>query len=120
MARILFLDDDPLVGMMARMALGRLGHAIDTFTASAPALTAFRESPGAYSLVVSDLHLGPECGFDFCKQVIELQPEACVLLVSGLIEAADVDRARDLGAVDLLSKADLLSRLPAMLAQACC
>lgn len=115
MSNILFVDDDPLVGMLTTMALGRLGHGVSSFTAVEPALNAFRRDPGAYDLVISDVHLGRESGFDLCHGVLAVRPEMPVVLASGLVEAADVERAHAAGAREILPKSEVLTRLPRLL-----
>lgn len=117
MGRILFVDDDPLVGMMTTMALGRLGHAVDAFTGVEAALEAFGRTPGAYALVISDVHLGRECGFELCRRAVALRPGVPVIMVSGLVEPADEARAREAGAIDLLAKSEVLTRFDTALAR---
>jgi len=115
MRKILFVDDDPLVGMMTTMALGRLGHAVETFTSGAPALEAFRRDPHAWDLVISDIHLGPECGFDLCRSILETRPGMRVIMASGLVDSGDVERARSIGVSEVLPKSEVVTEFAQLL-----
>lgn len=115
MRKILFVDDDPLVGMMTTMSLRRLGHEVETFTSIAPALEAFGRAAATYDLVISDVNLGPESGFDLCRAILELRPDVPIVMASGLVEPGDVLRAQALGVMDVLPKSEVLTRFPQLL-----
>jgi DNA-binding response OmpR family regulator len=115
MRKILFVDDDPLVGMMTTMALRRMGHAVESFTSGAPALEAFRRDPQAWDLVISDIHLGPECGFDLCRSILETRPGMPVIMASGLVESRDIEMGHSIGASGVLPKSEVVTGFPQLL-----
>lgn len=113
--RVLFVDDDPLVGQLASATLRRRGHGVATFGDAPAALLAFRADPFAYDLLVVDLRLGNASGFDLCEAVRATRPELPVVVVSGHVGPAEEARARALGVTAILPKAEALTRLPQLL-----
>jgi len=101
-ARILIVDDDPLVPRTLRMLLRKHGHDVDA-TASA------REAFGLlaaekYDLVISDINMPEFDGFDVLKHVKQEHPETEVILVTGYGTIENAVRGMKEGAFDYVTK----------------
>jgi len=99
---LLLVDDDHHV--LASMAdwLRDLGYAADTATNLAESIAAVDRKP--YDLVLADIRLGNEDGFDLLSHCRKHHPAIAVIMITGYgtVEAA-VDAIR-LGAFDFLTK----------------
>jgi DNA-binding NtrC family response regulator len=102
--RILYLDDEePLVFLVTRM-LKMLGYKPAGFTKASEALEAFRDDPQKFSLVLTDLSMPGTSGMDFARQILAISPGAPIVIVSGCIDPADVERAHLIGVRTVIQK----------------
>lgn len=111
--RILFIDDDKLILALTSVALRRLGHVADCFADALEAATAFATSPPRYDLVICDARLDGASGFDLAARLHGFHPEIPILMISGAVNHDDVERAREVGALAVLSKSEVMTDLPA-------
>jgi two-component system cell cycle sensor histidine kinase/response regulator CckA len=103
-ARILYLDDEePLVFLMRRM-LEHLGHRVTAVSSSDAALAAFAAAPGEFDLVLTDMSMPGMSGVEFAQKVLELRPDARVVIATGHLQDKDVARARAAGVHDVIQK----------------
>jgi CheY-like chemotaxis protein len=109
--RVLFVDDDDVIVLLAAKTLRRLGRAVDTFTDAASAEAAFAAQPDAYELVVSDVRLGERDAFDMCAALLRVRPGIGIILTSGFPRPEDHERARALGLGEVLLKSRVMTRL---------
>jgi len=116
--RVLYLDDEqPLVLLVSRM-LEHLGHAVSGFTNAGEALQAFKASPRAFGLVLTDMSMPGMSGLDFAQQILALDPRATVVIATGCEDPNWADHARASGVRDVIEKpgsiqemANILDRL---------
>ncbi len=113
--RILFVDDDEVMGMLFRMTMQRLGHHVDGFTDPADAIAAYARAPDGYDLVVSDVRLGESSAFEMCTHIRAANPRARILLTSGLVRDEDRERARAMAIPEVLPKSQAMTRLPELI-----
>ena len=78
--KILVVDDEKIVGDMARIILQKEGYEVDTFTDSQLALDAIRSK--RYDLVVTDLKMENVSGMDILREVNQLYPETKVIMLT--------------------------------------
>ena len=72
MARILIVDDDPIVIRVVRLALEREGYDVDACTDGRQALEKVRESePDA---MITDIEMPQMTGEELCKEIHRLMP----------------------------------------------
>jgi CheY-like chemotaxis protein len=103
-AHILFLDDDEALVFLAQRLLRRLGHRVSTFTRMQDALSALRADPQGFQLVISDVNLLGDSGFDLARELSALRKDLPLVLVSGHVTDALRARAREAGVAELLHK----------------
>jgi CheY-like chemotaxis protein len=109
--RVLYVDDEEALVLLARRALSRLGHSVSGFTDPVQALAAFRTKPQDYDVVVTDLSMPHMSGFEFASEVIAARADIPVLLTSGYVRAEDEDNARTIGIRKLILKPATMDEL---------
>ena len=102
--RILYVDDEEALILLARRMLSSLGHSVTGFTEPKQALEALREHPQDFDVVVTDLSMPHMSGFDLAREVLALCPGMPVLMSSGYIEEEDEATARAIGIRELILK----------------
>jgi CheY-like chemotaxis protein len=102
--RVLFLDDEEPIVLLASRMLNRLGYKVEAHTRAAEALDAFRSRPAEFDLVVTDLAMPGASGMDFAASVLALRPDIPVILTTGYIDPDDLERARRIGVREVIQK----------------
>jgi signal transduction histidine kinase/DNA-binding response OmpR family regulator len=101
---ILFVDDEaPLLNVGKKM-LERLGYRVTTKANGLEAITAVRDQPEAFQLVVTDLTMPSMDGIKLGKQLLQLQPKLAIVLSTGYSGMITEEAIRDLGFRGLLVK----------------
>jgi DNA-binding NtrC family response regulator len=101
-ARILIVDDDPLVPRTLRILLRKQGHDVDACEDARTALARLEKE--TFHLVISDINMPGMDGFDLLERVRDLQPDAEVILVTGYGTIENAVRGMRLGAFDYVTK----------------
>jgi two-component system cell cycle sensor histidine kinase/response regulator CckA len=115
--RILFLDDEePLVFLGVRM-LERQGYRVSGFSNVEDALSAFREDPGSFDLVVTDMSMIGATGLEVAAEMLALRPEIPIVLSSGHVTDELREKARDLGIREVLYKPTTMAEFGAAIAR---
>jgi DNA-binding NtrC family response regulator len=78
--KILVVDDEKIVGDMAKIILQNEGYEVDTFIDSVLALDAIRDK--RYDLVVTDLMMENVSGMDILREVNQLYPDTKVIMLT--------------------------------------
>src|SRR6266849_6541850 len=100
--RVLVADDsDQIVGLIASW-LEDDGYAVVTATTGRQALDA--AAVHHPDVVLLDLIMPRPDGFEVCNKLRSLQPPPEIILMTGISDAAHLDRVTDLGTVTLLRK----------------
>jgi CheY-like chemotaxis protein len=113
--KLLFVDDDDVIVMLAVKTLRRAGVAVDSFTDPGAAVDAFARAPDDYDIVVSDVRLGDVDAFAMCAEMRRVRPDVRIVLTSGLVRPEDLEQARALGVAEVLPKSHVMTRLPELL-----
>ena len=104
MARVLVVDDDPVILQLISLNLELEGHEILSAASGIEALTAARtERP---QVMVLDVMLPGMDGFEVCRTLSQ-DPETAdipILLLSARALRSDVQRGLDAGAVEYVTK----------------
>lgn len=103
-ARVLLVEDDPLVSRVVGRMLDRLGLEVTPSGDGAEALALFRADPGRFDLVLTDQTLPGLRGDQLVEALVALRPGLPVLLWTGFSDGLDEERARAVGARALLLK----------------
>ncbi|OPY66464.1 MAG: Alkaline phosphatase synthesis transcriptional regulatory protein PhoP [Syntrophorhabdaceae bacterium PtaU1.Bin034] len=81
--RILFVDDDEAIVLVAQTSLERLGYAVTCRTDGKEAERLFAESPHAFDLLITDQAMPGMKGTELIAHVRHLNPEIPVILLAG-------------------------------------
>uniref|UniRef100_A0A831XHY3 Response regulator n=1 Tax=Thermus islandicus TaxID=540988 RepID=A0A831XHY3_9DEIN len=100
MARILVVEDEPLVAHLVRRLLERAGHRVDWAPSAQAALARLEE---AYDLVICDLILPGVSGLEVIRRVRALGATP-VLALSASVSAKSQEEALEAGAQAFLGK----------------
>jgi two-component system, chemotaxis family, chemotaxis protein CheY len=101
-ARIMVVDDLPLMRMRIRESLLEEGHEVVEATEGSDAMDQYRRRrPDA---VFMDIRMPDMNGVDALKGIREIDPTARVTLLTGDAQRAVVEAAKDAGAVDFILK----------------
>jgi CheY-like chemotaxis protein len=96
-------DEEPLV-VLAKRWLGRLGYEVTGFSDSTRALEAFRARPLDFDAVISDLSMPGLSGLDLVREIVAVRKDVVIVMSSGYLRTEDQERAKQLGAVDVVLK----------------
>jgi PAS domain S-box-containing protein len=116
--RVVFIDDDSLMGVMVERLLGRAGYEVTAFQDAAAATAHQTAEPEAVDLVVSDYNMPIHSGLDVARHVLALRPGLPCILLTGDVTAELRTRAAALGVRAVLEKQNVLDTLSAAVQQA--
>ena len=102
--RVLFVDDEVVLGDVAQKMLKRLGYAPTVFNSSVAALTALRAAPDSYAALITDFTMPELTGTELIGEALMLRPDLRVILASGSTSQLDADEMRRLGVHEVLTK----------------
>ncbi len=102
--RILFVDDEEAVVLVARQMLERIGYDFVGFTAPDEALQRFRNDPLAFDLLITDMTMPKMSGDLLAKEILSLRPEMPIIICTGFSEKITRETAMNIGIRDYLEK----------------
>jgi DNA-binding NtrC family response regulator len=112
MARILVVDDQEAVREVLSRRLSRLGHDVEAAGSASAALELL--SARNFTIVFCDAILPDEDGLRLLEQISARWPRTAVVMLSGSEDSQRVKQAKQLGAVEYLTKPvdrDLFSKV---------
>ncbi len=83
--RILYLDDEDALVLLARRLLERLGYQVSAYSDPRRHWLRSRLRPRHFDLVLSDLSMPGMTGIDVARRILEIRPDIPVLLASGYV-----------------------------------
>ncbi|MDJ0976368.1 MAG: sigma-54 dependent transcriptional regulator [Planctomycetota bacterium] len=101
-ARILIVDDDPLVPRTLRILLRKHGHDVDAAGDAEEALARVRAD--RYDVVISDINMPGADGFEVLGRVKDASPDTEVILITGYGTIENAVRGMKEGAFDYVTK----------------
>jgi len=101
---VMLVDDEAAITQMAAEMLGRLGYRVSAFTSSTEARDAFRATPHAFDILITDMTMADVSGADLAREVLKARPEMPVILCTGYSSLIDEDHARRMGIYRLIMK----------------
>ena len=102
--RVLVVDDDASLVIMAEMGLGSLGYTVEGFADSLKALDAFRDEPDAFDVVIVDQVMLGLTGTDLAREITGIRPDIAIILCTGFSEKVDEQKAKEAGVAEYLVK----------------
>lgn len=122
MAHVLIVEDDSFISLFLEKKLTELGYSAKVAGSTAQALEVL--SSTAVDLILLDIILPDENGFTLLERLKKnpAYQEIPVVILSNLGQQSEIDRGKQLGAVDFLVKgnyspAEIVDRITAILNQ---
>jgi len=84
--RILVVDDEELVRMVTKAVLAYRGYQVSEAEDGEDAVEKYARSPGAFDLVLMDLHMPRLNGYDALIRIREINPKAKAIMLSGGVQ----------------------------------
>jgi PAS domain S-box-containing protein len=115
--RLLYVDDDEVMGLMVQRLLQREGYDVTGLVSPLQALALLQQDPAAFDLVISDFNMPEMSGTELAAQLRTLRPALPVLISSGYISDELRAQAAAQGVRALLQKEQTLEALPGLVRQ---
>ncbi len=116
--RILFLDDEGALVLIAKAMLERLGYQVHGYSNAEQALAAFKANPAAFDLLVTDFNMPGASGLDVAAEMRRLRPDLPVALASGFVTDDLRAQAHSLGIHEVIYKPHTVEELAAAVERA--
>ncbi|MBT8005438.1 MAG: response regulator, partial [Rhodospirillales bacterium] len=84
--RVLFVDDEEEICLMAKQMLERLGYEVTLWLNSRDALEDFQSDPIAYDIAITDFTMPNLDGIQLANEIATIRPGMPVILISGFSE----------------------------------
>ena len=102
--RILFVDDEPIVGRSTEELLKRLGYTVTRCGQSEEALARFRQTPREFDLIITDWAMPGMSGTELISAMHEIRSDIPMLLMSGFVGAMVEKTAKVIDIGEILVK----------------
>jgi DNA-binding NtrC family response regulator len=102
--KILFVDDEETLAVMAGEMLRNLGYTVEVMTSSAGALQCFLRRPYAFDLVITDQTMPEISGMELAREVLGQRPSIPVVLYTGYSASIDGSEAKRIGIREIMMK----------------
>jgi len=115
--RVLYVDDDESMALVAESLLRRVGYEVTLFQDARAALAALHNWAEDFDLVITDYNM-PHCsGIELAREVARLRPGLPVVISSGYITDALRAEAMSAGVRHVMHKENTLEELGALAAR---
>ncbi|HQM90836.1 MAG TPA: PAS domain S-box protein [Syntrophales bacterium] len=101
---ILFVDDEGHLVEVMEQVLASLGYRVTAACESRDALRLFRENPGGFDLVITDMTMPGMTGAELAREILRVRPGTPIILCTGYSELIGEDEALRMGIRRFLMK----------------
>ncbi len=101
---ILVVDDEPDIVSIEEEILSILGYKVFPKTDSMEALGLFRENPGKFDLVITDMNMPSLEGDRLAQKILELRNNIPIIMCTGSSRPLDMEKVKDLGIRECILK----------------
>jgi DNA-binding response OmpR family regulator len=102
--RILVLDDEPSITMVAEQALEHAGYTPETFNSSTEAWVQFTAAPERYELLLIDFQMPELTGVELAIRVRHATATLPIIIMTARTGDLDLMKLQELGGVSVLPK----------------
>lgn len=95
--RILFVDDEEILGRMGQEMLGQLGYDVTVKHSSIEALSTFLYDPDKFDMVITDQTMPEMTGLDMSKKMLQERPDVPIILCTGYSTMVNEEVAKSHG-----------------------
>ncbi len=115
-AKVMVIDDEKIVGDMARLSLEQEGYAVETFLNAEPALARLKAEE--FDVVVTDLKMKGIDGMEVLRTVKKLYPKTQVIMITAFANLDSAIEAMRGEVYDFFPKPVRIKELKASIARA--
>ena len=109
--RILLVDDEEQILLMAESILQELGYEVTLAENGLEALEVFRAAPQNFDLVITDQAMPHMTGIELLKELLKIRPDLTVVSSSGFSESISGENYREYGFKGFIMKPYLIREL---------
>jgi signal transduction histidine kinase/ActR/RegA family two-component response regulator len=102
--RILFIDDEIALARLGKQMLEHFGYTVTISINPLKALDLFRQDPGQFDMVITDLTMPNLSGKELIAEMIKVRPDIPVIICSGHSDLIDSDITDQKGIKAFLAK----------------
>jgi len=102
--RILFVDDEETLAIMAGEILRKLGYRVRVMSDSVEALKEYRMQPYNYDLIITDQTMPNLTGLELAREILSQRPSMPVILYTGYSTSIDGGEAKQIGIREFMMK----------------
>ena len=102
--RILFVDDEEMLGRMAKKILERLGYEVVVLNSPVEALQLFEKQPELFDMLITDLSMPEMDGIELAREILALRSDLPIILCTGNSSILCEDSLKDVGIKKLVNK----------------
>lgn len=108
---ILFVDDEQAITDLAHVYFTTCGYTISCFNEPLQALDSFKDQPGTYDLLITDMSMPAMTGGTLSQELLHIRPELPIILCTGYSKQMDRKKALAMGIKEYLQKPVVMSKL---------
>jgi DNA-binding NtrC family response regulator len=101
---ICILDDEQIVGQVARLSLERYNYRTAVFTTPESCLEALKKDPSGFAVLLSDHTMPGMTGMELSTHVRTFAPRLPIVIMSGYFSKISPKALEDIGHIALLAK----------------
>ena len=109
--RILFIDDESVLVEMGSTQLASLGYKVTSRSNSLDGLALFKDKPGSFDLVITDMTMPEMTGEKLAKNIKRIRPDIPVILCTGFSSKITPENAEKFDIDALLMKPVILREM---------
>jgi len=102
--RVMVVDDEPYIAELIQTILTEMGYHVISFQDSRLALSAFKDNPDQFDLVLTDYVLPYFNGLALWKRIRKIRPRIAGVMISGMTTSLNRDHLRRNGLYHVLEK----------------
>lgn len=102
--RILFVDDEEELCLVAAQRLARLGYEVTTAFSGEEALQLFVDASEGFDLVITDQTMPAMTGIDLSSELLRIRPALPIIICTGYSERINESVAEEIGIAEFLMK----------------
>lgn len=102
--RILFIDDEAPIVMLAGKILKGLGYSVEEAPSGEKALHLFRQDPGRFDMVITDMTMPGMTGLALASEISRIRRDIPIILCTGFTETLMDERIEAIGVRRIIYK----------------
>lgn len=102
--KILFVDDEILLGELALDTLQRLSYTVTTFSDSRKAIDNFKKNPNNYDIIITDMNMPFLNGIEFSKEVRKIRKNIPIIICTGYADDKFIQMVEKIAINKILQK----------------